>query len=986
MPGNDAISASVLRLGDEFELDLGACELRKNGLARRLGRIPMELLLLLVEQQGQLVTREKIIERIWGKDVFLDTDNSINAAIRKIRQVLEDDADDPRYVQTLIGRGYRFVAQIKHVAIHNSRNYDSSPPLEVPNGIPAIHSQPEEGSSAENRNPSGSSAEIAEFAGLSKPHLENIRSAGTRESFARRNRSLGAAASLVLALGLASTVGGVRERLFYHSAIVKPSNPLTVRPSIAVLGFKNLSGRGDEEWLSTALSEMLDAELASGQKLRTIAGENVARMKMDLALPPSDTYAADTLLKIHRNLGNDMVVLGSYLALGKSAGGKIRVNLQLQDARTGDTIGAVSEDGTENSLPELISRSGDKVRRILQIGDVPAGDARQIRAALPENPEAARLYAEGLVKLRGFDVLSARDFFQQAVAADPKHALSHAALSECWWSLGSDAKAKEEGQKALALSASLAREDQLSVEARYRWSAHQWQRAVEVYETLWRVFPDNLDYGVNLARVQAQAGMGKEAMATVEALARNPLAATDPRVDLAEASAADKLGDLHREERAAARAAEKGEQTGTRILTGRALLTRGSALSALGESDRAVAILLQAQTIFSEVGDQQGVARVLNNLSIIERHEAKLDEAEKHIVQALKIFQRTGSKQGAVQAFNNLSNIYWVQGKIAKAVAAQQQSLELAHEMNDKLHESTSLNNIAGLLQLQGKLDEARKYFEQSLHLDQEMGDKEGIGMVLGNIADLLARQGDLTTARKLAEDALSTDEKSGVKTLQGYALYELAETLEAQGDSAAAKSKFEESARVRHEIHEIVTEAESQLALGHLQIEDNDSKAAEETVRVTINVFQNAKSTDNAALGYSLLAMALCKQGRQSEAQQALQLSRNLLPKTVDVAVRLQVEMENALVAGLSSSASTARPPSQNELEHALKDLESVQQRARSFGYLGIELESRLHQGELELRVGNVGLARVHLRALQRDARIKGFVSIANQAAALQS
>jgi eukaryotic-like serine/threonine-protein kinase len=985
MAWNNGVSASVLKLGDEFELDLSACELRKNGLAQRLGRIPMELLLLLVQQRGQLVTRQKIIERVWGKDVFLDTDNSINAAIRKIRQVLEDDAEHPRYVQTLIGRGYRFVAEIEHVAIRDTRGYDSSAPLKVPNGIPAIHGQPGQGSSGENGNLAGPTADIAEIAGLPKPHLEDIRLTYTRPSFFWRSRSLVAAACLVLALGLASTVRGVRERLFYHSATVEPSKPLTVRPSIAVLGFKNLSGRDEEAWLSTALSEMLDAELASGQKLRMIAGENVARMKMDLALPAADTYAADTLLKIHRNLGSDMVVLGSYLALGKSAGGNIRVNLQLQDARTGDTITAVSEDGTENSLPELISRTGDKVRRILQIGDVSPGDARQIRAALPENPEAARLYAEGLLKLRGFDVLGARDLFQQAVAADPKHALSHAALSECWWSLGSDAKAEEEGEEALALSASLSREDQLSVEARYRWSAHQWQRTVELYKTLWRVFPDNLDYGVNLARVQAQAGMGKEAMATVEALSRNPLAATDPRVDLAEASAADRLGDLHREERAAARAAEKGEQTGTRILTGRALLIRGSALSALGGNDQAVAILTQAQAIFSEVGDQQGVARVLNNLSIIERHEAKLDEAEKHILQALQIFRHAGSKQGAVQAFNNLSNIYWEQGKIAKAVDAQQQSLKLAHEMNDKLHESTSLSNIAGLLQLQGKLEEARQYFEQSLHLGQEMGDKEGIGMVLGNIADLLARQGDLTTARKLAEDALNTDEESGVKTLQGYALYQLAEVLDAQGDSAAAKAKFEASARVRHEIQEIVTEAESKLALGHLQIENHDAKAAEETVRVIISVFQNANSTDNAALSYSLLAMALCRQGRLSEAQRTLQLSRNLLPKAVDVAVRLQVEMENALVAGMSNSVSIARSPSRNELKHALKDLESVQERARSFGYMGIELESRLHQGELELRAGNVGLARAHLRSLQKDARTKGFVSIANQAAALQ-
>src|SRR5258708_35498521 len=72
----------------------------------------MDLLLLLVEQRGQLVTREQIIEKVWGKDVFLDTDNSINAAIRKIRQVLKDDPEQPRFVQTVTGRGYRFIAPV----------------------------------------------------------------------------------------------------------------------------------------------------------------------------------------------------------------------------------------------------------------------------------------------------------------------------------------------------------------------------------------------------------------------------------------------------------------------------------------------------------------------------------------------------------------------------------------------------------------------------------------------------------------------------------------------------------------------------------------------------------------------------------------------------------------------------------------------------------------------------------------------------------
>jgi serine/threonine protein kinase/tetratricopeptide (TPR) repeat protein len=112
MPSDPVQVADQLRFGEDFELDQRAYELRRAGRILKLERIPMELLLLLAEKRGQLVTRDQIIERIWGKNVFLDTDNSINAAIRKIRQVLKDNPEQPRFVQTVTGRGYRFIAPV----------------------------------------------------------------------------------------------------------------------------------------------------------------------------------------------------------------------------------------------------------------------------------------------------------------------------------------------------------------------------------------------------------------------------------------------------------------------------------------------------------------------------------------------------------------------------------------------------------------------------------------------------------------------------------------------------------------------------------------------------------------------------------------------------------------------------------------------------------------------------------------------------------
>jgi DNA-binding winged helix-turn-helix (wHTH) protein len=93
----------------DFELDFGRFQLYRAGRPVRLEGLPLQLLMFLVEQQGHLVTREQIADSLWGKDVFVDVEQGINTAIRKIRMALEDDSLQPKYLQTVVGKGYRFV-------------------------------------------------------------------------------------------------------------------------------------------------------------------------------------------------------------------------------------------------------------------------------------------------------------------------------------------------------------------------------------------------------------------------------------------------------------------------------------------------------------------------------------------------------------------------------------------------------------------------------------------------------------------------------------------------------------------------------------------------------------------------------------------------------------------------------------------------------------------------------------------------------------
>jgi DNA-binding winged helix-turn-helix (wHTH) protein len=95
---------------DDFQLDYARFQLYRGGSPVRLEGLPLQLLMFMVEKRGQLVTREEISAALWSKDVFVDVEQGINTAIRKIRRALADDADEPQYLQTVVGRGYRFVA------------------------------------------------------------------------------------------------------------------------------------------------------------------------------------------------------------------------------------------------------------------------------------------------------------------------------------------------------------------------------------------------------------------------------------------------------------------------------------------------------------------------------------------------------------------------------------------------------------------------------------------------------------------------------------------------------------------------------------------------------------------------------------------------------------------------------------------------------------------------------------------------------------
>ena len=244
------------------------------------------------------------------------------------------------------------------------------------------------------KTPARRYSSVAEFSADIGSYLEGapVKARRLLRRYARLSPTVRRGFTAVLALILCAALFALYNR---HR-----SGRVSVRPSVAVLGFENMSHQASAEWLSTALTEMLSTELAAGGRLRTVPGELVGRVKLELSLPNAQTFTKPTLDRLRNNLSADYVVLGSYLLLGEGPDQKVRLDLRLQDTRTGELIASASETRTSGELINLVTSAGALLRRQLGAGTVAEADSRSVRGSLPEGAEAARNYSEGLERLR----------------------------------------------------------------------------------------------------------------------------------------------------------------------------------------------------------------------------------------------------------------------------------------------------------------------------------------------------------------------------------------------------------------------------------------------------------------------------------------------------------------------------------------------------------------------------------------------------------
>lgn len=919
--------------------------LSRSGTKVKIQEQPFRLLLLLLERPGEVVTREELRQRLWPEGTYVDFDGSLNVILKRLRAVIDDNPENPRFIETIPRRGYRFIAPVSVIEQASEKDLAQ---------VPAI---------------AGSSVHVQTLASPAKLSDTAVASLGRRQNW-RHYLIYGEWALLVLVMAtggwLAWHYRSLRERQ------ISENIPVNIRKSVAVLGFRNLSGRTQDAWLGTALSEMLSTELAGGEKLRLVSGEEIANLRLSSPWSQTDTLIRSTTARIGTALNSDLLVLGSYLMIGPADHGQVRLDVRMQDGKTGEILTEVAEVGSTQDLFHLVSRVGARLRDRLGIHELQNTEQAGVLASLPLDPEAARFYALGVAKLREFDALAAKDLLEQAAQSDPKFSLVHSMLARAWAQLGYEQKRREEAKRALDLAIDLPRAQRMLVEGEYYESLGKQEQAASIYHALFELFPDNLDYGLRLVAAQTLSGHGSQAMEVIHQLRRlPPPLSQDPRIDLAEKRAMKPNipGELALVRSAIRKASERGQ----RLIYGLAMKEQCTILNYGEHPGQALSSCEDAYSVFLAAGNKSDAADALRNIADTLGTLGKYQEAIETYKRALNLLEGLGEHNKIGAVFNNMAIGFENMGNLDRAEQLYRAARVEFEQAGDVTNQITATENMADVLYLHGNLPGADKLYHEALQIAGSVDSSDPY--LLYRLADLGLARGRVQEARRLAQQSVDAYQATqGSYQYLTAAMLDLGEVLEAQGDLTGAQSQFEQSLAIAQKIGALVNASQSQEELARLAIEEgHHPEQAEAWLHAAVAEFEKEKSDPNLSSAYTLLSRGLLMQGKLDEARTAGQRGAELSLTSSDPALKLPAEIQQSRVEAASAQTDGKRLA-------AVRRLQAVIATANRLGYYNIECQARLVLGDLEMKL-NPSLGRKHLTILATETRRRGLELLARQA-----
>jgi TolB-like protein/DNA-binding winged helix-turn-helix (wHTH) protein/Tfp pilus assembly protein PilF len=444
-------SSRIIRCG-AFEIDLKAFEIRKHGLRLKLSEQPFQILSILLENPGEIVNREELRDRLWPGDTFVDFDHGLNNAVMRLREALGDSSDNPRFIETLPRRGYRFIAPIEDLR---------SPP-------PAAHAREliDAPSAAALITPDFAAASLLE--GGRRFLRESPKSRLTLPRIALLS-------SAVVALAAFSGVA-VHYVRGMESGKLNPAHTM----SLVVLPLENLSGDKEQDYFADGMTDDLTANLARIRSLRVVSRSTAMAYK--------GTHKP--LSQIAQELHVDAVVEGTVMR----AGNRVRITAELVQVSTDHHLWADTYESQMGDVLALQNRVSSAIVDEIRINLSPE-DKERLAKKPSVSPEAYEDYLKGRYywnRRSGEGFTKAIGYFEQATRRDPQYALAYAGLADCYGIIGATIygtvpaaeaapKAKAAALRALEIDPSLAEAETSLATAQFNYD-WDWPAAAEGFK------------------------------------------------------------------------------------------------------------------------------------------------------------------------------------------------------------------------------------------------------------------------------------------------------------------------------------------------------------------------------------------------------------------------------------------------------------------------------------------------------------------------
>jgi DNA-binding winged helix-turn-helix (wHTH) protein/tetratricopeptide (TPR) repeat protein len=522
---------SVLRFG-AFEAILQTSELRKNGRLVSIPPQPFKVLSLLASRAGELVTRDEIQKELWGGDTFVDFEQGLNFCIKRLRAALGDDAEKPRYIETLPRRGYRFVAAVEKV---NDRStvLAGAPPIAVRSNSPAFEiSQLDLEKSRVGRNPSappngsgnhdsGSDRlELGVAVSAEPPNLGPIESGRVSVSLATKPRRSRVGAARILA-GL-TVVAAFSAAVDFGLLHWGRSSKLTEKDTIVLADFINHTG---EPVLDDALKQGLTADLQQSTFLNILSDGKVSDQLRYMGRAADERLTPQIAQEVCRREGSKVSLFGSISTIGSHYVITLKAvncqNSDLVDEEQGEA------DRREKILTELHGLA-DRVRRKLgeslasiQKNDIP------LAQATTSSLEAWQAFSVASRTFSSKGETAALPLFKRATELDPNFAQAYADVSVMYANLNEYALSLENARKAYELRSRVSEFERFSIDSNYFHTTGQLEKEARVLEAWKQTYPRSLAPYVNLGAANFSLGRLEQAVDDdLQALALNQGVAT----------------------------------------------------------------------------------------------------------------------------------------------------------------------------------------------------------------------------------------------------------------------------------------------------------------------------------------------------------------------------------------------------------------------------------------------------------------------------